>query len=83
MSETNPTPNTPRVEGELSLDDLSQIAGGTSADPLALDASALSSESNASVLVDTNNVHTSFVGAKGSNEHDTLKGAMNVTLVFP
>ena len=77
MSEAKTDLNTPLVEGELSLDDLSQIAGGTSSDVFA----------GPGALKQSDNMFDSFVGAKGTTIFcDTAtgaKGPLDLKMSFP
>lgn len=82
MSEANPNPNTTRVAGELSLDDLSQIAAGTSSE-LQLSEGANFNLGEDSVLKSSDSMFTA-VGAAGTGDGSMMSGApMNMTLMFP
>jgi len=82
MSEAKPNPNTSRVEGELSLDDLSQIAGGTASE---LQLSQLSEGANfnfgggADPLKPSDNMF----GIQVDTSEYNVAPSMNMSLAFP
>ena len=74
MSEANRDQSPNFVEGELSLDDLSQIAGGTLTP-------ANFSFDNTNTLAPSDGL---FDGAKAvSNDSQNMGSTMNMTLTFP
>lgn len=78
MSETNRDQKPTLVEGELSLDDLSQIAGGTLT-PLD------NPFDNSNVLAASDSMFSSFEGASGTSlgNQNMVATPMNLSLSFP
>ena len=79
MSEATPNPNTPRVEGELSLDDLSQIAGGTSSELDLAAGAGFDFGNNTPIVKQSDNMFDSQVDTSDYN----VGASMNGSLMFP
>ena len=82
MSE-NQTSAKSTVEGELGLDDLEKIAGGTGTESLASSTVNFDSGGDTSVLRDVDNVHSSNLAAKGADTSVTAYTPMNMSVTFP